>query len=168
MAEYAGAVLGIIQFSAQLAELSLKSYRAYRRASKELKYFCSSVSMFSRILNIFGESMQSLIDQGIGLAKDPRTKSLLDEISTTVEEKMGNIKHGFRRLRALGRPDASTVAHLKTRIMWVIVNERETKELVASLEPLKSNMTLLVNIINCDLLLHEIKRCRSENNVRRL
>ena len=81
---------------------------------------------------------------------------------------MGNIKHGFRRLRALGRPDASTVAHLKTRIMWVIVNERETKELVASLEPLKSNMTLLVNIINCDLLLHEIKRCRSENNVRRL
>lgn len=170
MAECVAAVIGIIQFSAQLTELSVRRYRAYQRARKELKYFCSSVSIFSQTLNFFGQSIKEPVEQGLGLAEDPQMKVLLKQISTTVEEQMGKIKQMFDRLRALGCPTASTISHLKSRVMWVIVDEREMKELLASLEPIKSTMNLLVNIMNYDLLRRKIVQpnLRSEDDIKQL
>ncbi|KEF53477.1 uncharacterized protein A1O9_10452 [Exophiala aquamarina CBS 119918] len=154
----AGAVLGIKQFSVQLTGLSMKSYRAYQRARNELDYFCTSVSTSSVTLNLFCQSMKGAIDQVIGLGKDSQTIGLLEQLSRAVEDRMGKIHQGFIRLRALGHPKASTISHLQTRVMWVIVDEREMKELLASLEPIKSTMNLLVNL---SLMMEYRKSCEA-------
>lgn len=161
--ECAGAVLGIIQFSMQLADLSVKKYRAYQGARKEVQHLRSSVSIFSQTLYLFGQTMQQVIGKGLGLAKDSRMKALLGEIRTMVEGQMGEIKEAFHRLWALGHSRASAISHFKAKLMWVIVDSRDMKELLAKLEPVKSTMNLLVNLLNYDQLLCEINQLRREN-----
>jgi hypothetical protein len=161
--ECVAAVLGIIEISMQLTKLSVKKSRAYRGARKEVQYLRSSVSIFSQTLNFFGQTMQQLVEKGLGFAKDPILKTLLGEISVMVKGQMGEIERAFRRLRALGRSRASAISHFKAKLMWVIVDSRDMKELVAKLEPIKSAMNLLLTLLNSGSLLSEIDQLRREN-----
>jgi hypothetical protein len=158
--ECAGAALGIIQFSIQLTELSVNKYRAYRGAGKEVQYLRSSVSIFSQTLNLFGQTMRRLIEKEFGLAKDPKMENLIVEICAMVEGQMGEIDEAFLRLPALGRSGASVISRFKAKVIWVIVDSPDMKELLAKLEPIKSTMNLLLNILNCEVLLCEIEQLR--------
>src|ERR1700712_2920522 len=99
MADYVGAVFGIIQFSAQLSELCVRKYRAYQRAGRQLQHLRSSVSIFSNTLHYFGMTMDGLMEKGLGPAKDPGMSDLLVEIWTMVKGQTGEIQQSFHRLR---------------------------------------------------------------------
>ena len=162
-AECVAAVLGIIQFSVQLTDLCLKKYRAYQGAGKELQYLRSSVSIFSQTLHYFGLTMDELIKKRLGPAKDAGMRNLLVDIRAMVEGQTGEIQQSFHRLRALRHPRTSSLSRFKAKIMWIVVDARDMKVLLASLEPIKSTMNLLVNTSNCDLLLREIDQLHRDN-----
>ncbi|KAJ9604373.1 hypothetical protein H2200_011207 [Cladophialophora chaetospira] len=159
----AAAALGIIGLSVQLTNLCLRKRRGYQRSGKDLQDFRSSVSIFSRTLHYFGDTMDGLIKEKLGPAKDKGMRSLLVDIHTLVQRQTRDIQKSFSRLGALGDPKSSTIAQVKAKIMWIIVDARDVKELLASLEPIKSTMNLLVSTSNCDLLMRKIDQLGRDN-----
>src|ERR1700761_5121599 len=107
--------------------------------------------------------MEGLVRKRLGLAKDPGMEALLVDISIMVEGQVKEIRQGFGRQQALIHPSTSYLSRFKAKIMWIIVDARDTKELLASLEPIKSTMILLVNTSNVELLLREIDQLQRGN-----
>lgn len=154
--ECAAAITGIIQFSLQLTKL-VKQYRAYQSARKELQSLRTNASIFSQTLHYFGQSMQSIMDNRLGPAKDPGFGNLLLEISSSIRNQMKEIRQTFHRLRSLGDSNASVFSRVGAKLQWVLIDGRDVKELLASLEPIKSTMNLVVNIATLEQLTQEMR-----------
>lgn len=160
--ECGGALLGIIQFSLQLTEFSVRKYRSYRGARTELQSLQQNVSAFSQTLHYFGQTMREMFDKQLGPTKEPGFESLLLEISTMVKGRMREIQRNLRRVRALGDPKVSALSRVHAKVQWALVDGRDMKELLASLEPVKSTMSLVVNTSNTQLLMEEIAQLQRD------
>lgn len=143
--ECAAAITGIIQFSVQLTKL-VEQYRAYKRARKELKNLRTNASIFSDTLDYFGHSIQSFMGNRLSPVNDPKFRNLLLKISRSVANQMEEIERTFYRLRVLGDSNASPFSRMGAKLQWAWIDGREVKELLASLEPIKSTMSLVVVI----------------------
>ncbi|KAK5047095.1 hypothetical protein LTR84_007038 [Exophiala bonariae] len=160
--ECAAAILGIIQFSVQMTDVSVRSYRSYRGAKKELQSLQQNVSTFSQTLHYFGQTMQGMFEKRLGPAKDPGFRRLMLEISVMVKGRMRGIQLNLRRVTALGNPRVSALSRVQARVLWVLFDGRDMKELFASLEPVKSTMNLVVGISNTQLFMEEIRQLQKD------
>jgi len=156
----AAAIGGILQFSIQLAKLCKNYYRSFRNARKELERLGQPVMLFSRVLYHLWDSIYVMHQQNIKFAQDDEMKRTIIHVSKVVKERMCHIEQAFKRLSALRDHKSSRKSRIFARLMWIISDERDLKELLASFEPIKSSIFLLATLFDLNVLIFKVVESR--------
>ncbi|KIX08521.1 uncharacterized protein Z518_03177 [Rhinocladiella mackenziei CBS 650.93] len=163
--EFAAAVAGLFQLSIQLSGYCTKSYRSIRGAQKNAKQLRRSVSQFSYIIDLLYKTADDISSRNIAIAEDPQTIKHLNQIRKAISAEMSNIGMTFRRIEPLENPKATRLSRMRAKLMWMICDEKDLKELLAKLEPIKLSLLVLTGIFNTRILLSKWDEDRKNGKV---
>ena len=162
--EVGAAIGGILQISVELSRLYIRFHRSFKKAPEEVRRLKGSLPMFSEIFHYFSETMSDMSQRDIELVRDSRTENLLVDVSNVVKERIWHIKQVIKRLKALHNEHSSRWWRFGARLMWIICDERDLNELLASLEPIKLSIAILGGIFNSKILMSLLDKQQNHEN----
>lgn len=155
------AAIAISQISIQLLKLCKRSYRSFNGASKEVKRLQTATSTFSGILYFFSTTLKELSQRELAINEDRTATQLLHDLKTQAEEQVHSIKEALKRLTPLEDPKSSSVSRFRAKIIWMILDEQDLKELLARLEPMKLSITILQDTFSLNLQIATLDELRN-------
>ena len=158
--EIAAAITGIFQAVSGFDKLCRKYYRSFRKAPTEATRLCNLVEEFSETLDLFCRTANRMIEEEVDLAKDLKTESTVRRLRKMTKRSLREVRSVFRRIDIFGNDKYSTVQRLWARIQWLRGDEREMKELIASLNTAKLDIDVLVNLFSLNINLKIVAELR--------
>lgn len=145
------AAVTILQASCQLVRFYERSYRSFKGASKEVRRLHTSVSHFIGVLHYFSKTAKDLHQRNLGICRDTNARKLLFDIRNQIQEEVTSIKEAFRRLKPLHDPKCSSISRLRAKIMWMLLDEHDLKELLARLDTMILSISVLQGTFNLNI-----------------
>jgi hypothetical protein len=155
------AVGGLTQLSMQLTDFYVRKCRSFRRAQKGMDLLQTSALGLSTIIDLFSKTVQDMSVRGIQLPDDEKIERFVADSSKVVEEQLCDFKEIFRRVRSI--KNSSQMSKFRAKLMWIICDEQNLKELLASLEPIKLNISIMTNLLSIQVFMAGLDKARSRS-----
>ncbi|EXJ78485.1 hypothetical protein A1O1_08885 [Capronia coronata CBS 617.96] len=95
--------------------------------------------------------MKDLHHRKLPIGNDLKARELLSDIKKQIDEEVQNIREAFRRLEPLEDATSSPLSRFGAKLMWVILDEQDLKELLARLEPMKLSISFLQDTFSLNI-----------------
>lgn len=165
--EIGAAIVALVEIAYKLSKHGVRSYRSFRGAEEEAEMLISSTSSFSSVLQVLGTTLKRLRDSSVELTRHRETTASISEISTLASQCYLKIREAFRRLEPFENADRSRFALFRAKIIWIMYDKQDLKVLLASLEPLKSNISILEGALNINIIHAYLEECHRTGRIPR-